>query len=94
MRRKSAGVMETRERKPFDSFPSICQGVQFSKPFATVSDPPTDDRDRESCDDAPPERQHEVCDQAENDEKDPEDLFLHRLIVSLRSSARAVVLGA
>jgi hypothetical protein len=47
------------------------------EPIAAVGDPPTHETNGNRCDQCPPDRQNEVCDQSEHGERNPENLLFH-----------------
>jgi hypothetical protein len=55
------------------------------KPVAAVGEPPARVTDGDRCGQRPPERKCEVCDQAENSERDPKDFPLHTPILILET---------
>src|SRR3954454_3056050 len=59
-----------------------------SEPIATISDPPARDADRKRCRHSPPERQHEIGNQPQRSENDPEHFPLHSPILAGMFAAR------
>ena len=55
--------------------------VPVLEPIAAVGDPPGNIGDRDGRAQGPPERQKKIGEQAEDDEREPEDLALHVWIV-------------
>jgi hypothetical protein len=66
-------------------------GVSFSRsePIAAVRDPPTGKGDWDRGSQRPPERKHDVGEQAESGEGDPEDFAFHTIILFRRMSSAA-----
>ena len=58
-----------------------------SEPLTPVRHPPTHNRDGNRGGERPPERQDEIGNQAEQGEHNPENLALHQLILSARTSS-------
>jgi len=52
-----------------------------SKPIAPVRNPPAHDGDRNGCPQGPPDGQNDICQNAQHDKDDPEDLALHDAIL-------------
>ncbi len=59
------------------------------EPVATVGDPPRCNDDRYRGGEGPPKWQHEVGQQSEEDEAEPEDFSLHGTILSPTCQAEA-----
>ena len=53
------------------------------EPLAAVRDPPTQEGDRNGCQQSPPNRQHDIRDHAQHRERYPEDFSLHAVILVL-----------
>jgi hypothetical protein len=56
-------------------------GNSALEPVAAIGEPPARVTDRDRCGQRPPQRKREVCNQAENGERDPEYFPLHTPIL-------------
>lgn len=61
-------------------------GVEiYSEPIAAIGDPPARKDYRDCRDQRPPEGKHDIGEQAEGGEGDPEDFAFHRIILFWRT---------
>jgi hypothetical protein len=64
----------------------ICAASDVLEPATPVGNPPTGEADRDGGEQRPPERQEQIGRHTQDNEGRPKDLFLHALILTVRSN--------